>query len=284
MANIQSISYQTSAAVQNLDVTDHKFGKAAAKVDQIARQVFNIQEGSITASITADRIVIVHNALTHTLQLANGQLTADGQPIAEDSIYHSFGYLQGLLKIEALPIAQIAQPSLAPSITRSPDGNTVNITLNMGNTSLDSGRHVEELTKLVKSSFEAALGAQQRNIDTLSAENARLKTSLELIPQLEWRLAEFQRQQRESEAQHLRETERLATEAARIPTLSDENTRLTTVVIPQFEGQIADLQRQQRESEARYLEQIERLKAEAERLSQDQRTQTDRLLAELNAE
>lgn len=217
MANIQAISYQTSTATTalGLDKTDHRFVNAALRIHFIARDVFHIiQEGDVTASITADRIVIVHNAQQHTLNLSNGQLTVDGQPIDDDSIYHAFGYLQGLLKIEALPIAQIAQPSLAPSITRSPDGNTVNITLNMGNTSLDAGRHVEDLTQLLKSTFETALGAQQRTIQALTEERNRALN--ETIPQLQKQIAALLTQQRESEERYLQEIEKLRVEVVRL--------------------------------------------------------------------
>lgn len=267
MANIQAISYQTSVATTTLglDSTDHRFANAALRIHAIARDVFHIQEGDVTASITADRIVIVHNAQQHILHLSNGQLTADGQAIGNDSIYHAFGYLQGLLKIEALPIAQIAQPSLAPSITRSPDGNTVNITLNMGNTSLDAGRHVEDLTQLLKSTFETALGAQQRNIDTLSAESTRLKAVLGS-------------QQRDLES--LDETTH--EQQRNIRALTEERDQALNETIPQLQDQIAALLKQQRESEEHHLQELERLKAEAARLKQELEAKTAAVLEELN--
>ena len=265
MANIQAISYQTSTATTalGLDKTDHRFVNAALRIHFIARDVFHIiQEGDVTASITADRIVIVHNAQQHTLNLSNGQLTVDGQPIDDDSIYHAFGYLQGLLKIEALPIAQIAQPSLAPSITRSPDGNTVNITLNMGNTSLDAGRHVEDLTQLLKSTFETALGAQQRNIDTLTVDNRRLIT--EIVPHLQRQIDEFERQ-------HQVDQESLSA-------LTAENGRLTTETTPQLQQRIEELEREKQEADEKHRRELEELRR---KIAADQEALQAKAAAEL---
>lgn len=209
MVDIQAISYQTSAAYPvNLAVTDQRFAKAALKIAELAQGAFNIQDGTMTASITADRITIAHNGHEHILSFTNDQLTANGRAVQENQIYSHFGYLQGLLKITTLPIAQIAQSTLAPTITRSPDGNTVNITLNMGHTlpALDSGRHVQELTNLLKSTFETALGSQQQNIQALTEEKSLLN---ELVPNLQQQIAELTRQQRDTDERHRRELEQL---------------------------------------------------------------------------